>query len=106
MASFLVKNTKDTVRSMVREQYKEIANSAAKLKGSSIMPAEGWVRTIRKALDMSGAQLASRLNLSRNRISIPSSRQQPLINPNNLLTSRASELSKSHLININYNLKL
>lgn len=70
MATFSVKNPKDMVRSMVREQYKEIANSATKLKGAPIMPAEGWVRTIRKALDMSGAQLAERLNLSRNRISI------------------------------------
>ena len=70
MINFIVKNPKNTVRSMVREQYKDIANSATKLKGAPDMPAEGWVRTIRKALDMSGAQLAERLNLSRNRISI------------------------------------
>jgi len=70
MNSFLIDKPKSTVRSMVREQYREIANSATRLKGGPLPPAEGWVRTIRKALDMSGAQLAQRLNLSRNRISI------------------------------------
>ena len=70
MVSFRITKPKNTVRSMVREQYKEIANSAASFKNSAAIPAEGWVRTIRKALDMSGAQLAERLNLSRNRISI------------------------------------
>ena len=70
MIKFTIKNPTNTVRSMVHEQYKEIANSAARLKGAPKIPAEGWVRTIRKALDMSGAQLAERLNLSRNRVSI------------------------------------
>jgi hypothetical protein len=45
------------VRSMVQEQYKVIANSAQKVAGLITIPSEGWVRTIRKALDMSGAQL-------------------------------------------------
>ncbi len=34
------------------------------------MPKQGWVRTIREALDMSGAQLGARLGISRNKISI------------------------------------
>ncbi len=70
MTDFMVKKPTNIVRSMVREQYKEIANSAAKFLGIPDIPSEGWVRTIRKALDMSGAQLAERLNLSRNRISV------------------------------------
>jgi predicted DNA-binding mobile mystery protein A len=55
---------------MVKEQYKDIANSARALIKLPTPPAEGWIRSIRKALDMSGAQLASRLSLSRNRISV------------------------------------
>ncbi|PKG38947.1 mobile mystery protein A [Psychromonas sp. Urea-02u-13] len=70
MTNFSIKKPKNTVRSMVKEQYKEIVNSATNLKGIPPRPPEGWVRTIRKALDMSGAQLAKRLNLSRNRVSI------------------------------------
>ena len=83
--AFIGKNSKNTVRSMVREQYKEIANSATKLKELPMAPSEGWVRTIRKALDMSGAQLAERLNLSRNRISILERREvEGVININQL----------------------
>ncbi|MBF4223107.1 helix-turn-helix domain-containing protein, partial [Vibrio anguillarum] len=33
-------------------------------------PKNGWVRSIREALGMSGAQLGERLNLSRNQVSI------------------------------------
>jgi len=64
------KQSKNIVQSMVDEQYKEIANSASSLKGAPFRPAEGWVRTMRKALGMSGAQLAQRLNVSRNRVSV------------------------------------
>jgi len=68
----IIKDKKPTniVQSMVNEQYKEIASSAFKFKDLPFIPNEGWVRTIRKALGMSGAQLAQRLNLSRNRVSI------------------------------------
>ena len=68
----VIKNKKPTniVQSMVHEQYKEIASSAFKFKGFPFIPKEGWVRTIRKALGMSGEQLAQRLNLSRNRVSV------------------------------------
>ncbi|GAB57021.1 transcriptional regulator, XRE family [Glaciecola punicea ACAM 611] len=64
------KKSSNTVRSMIKEQYKDIANSASALKKLPTTPTEGWIRSIRKALDMSGAQLASKLNLSRNRISV------------------------------------
>jgi len=33
-------------------------------------PKEGWIRTIRKALGMSGAQLAQRMGYTRNKVSI------------------------------------
>jgi len=69
MTTFKDKRAKNIVQSMVNEQYKEIANSASSLKVAP-PPAEGWVRTMRKALEMSGAQLAQRLNLSRNRVSV------------------------------------
>lgn len=58
------------VKLMVQEHYREIADSGAKLGTAPKIPAEGWVRTIRKALDMSGAQLAERLNVSRNWVSV------------------------------------
>lgn len=61
--------TKNTVKQTVIQQYRTIANSSIGHKRLKT-PKEGWVRTIRKALGMSGAQLAERLGLSRNRISI------------------------------------
>lgn len=61
--------SKNTVKQTVLQQYRSIANSSIGHKRLST-PKEGWVRTIRKALGMSGAQLAERLGLSRNRISV------------------------------------
>jgi predicted DNA-binding mobile mystery protein A len=55
-----------SVRQAVREQYQEIVNSA--LGGGIETPAEGWIRTMRKALGMSGAQLARRMSVTRARI--------------------------------------
>lgn len=57
------------VKHTVLQQYRTIANSCLGQKLPNI-PKEGWIRTIRKALDMSGAQLAKRLGVSRNRISV------------------------------------
>ncbi len=57
------------VKQTVLEQYRTIANSSLGRELPSV-PKEGWVRTVRKALDMSGAQLAKRLGLSRNRVSV------------------------------------
>lgn len=59
-----------TVNAMVKQHYRDIAQSAALCKDVPQRPKEGWIRSIRKALGMSGAQLAQRLNLSRNRISV------------------------------------
>lgn len=61
--------TKNTVKQTVARQYRAVANSCLGHKLPP-PPKEGWVRTIRKSLGMSGTQLAERLGLSRNRISV------------------------------------
>lgn len=57
------------VKSIAIKQLKEKVNSLIGLRLPT-MPKQGWVRTIREALDMSGAQLGARLGISRNKISI------------------------------------
>lgn len=66
---FLKANTVSTVKNTVMHQYRSIANSAVGLRLFK-RPKEGWVRTIRTALDMSGAQLGFKAGLTRNKISI------------------------------------
>lgn len=60
---------KNTVKNTVMHQYRAIANSTV---GFCLFkkPKEGWVRTIRTALGMSGSQLGKIMGLSRNRISV------------------------------------
>ena len=54
------------VKQTAREQYRGIVDLA---QGSAIhVPQEGWIRTVRKALGMSGAQLARRLAVTRARV--------------------------------------
>jgi predicted DNA-binding mobile mystery protein A len=58
-------NVKDTAR----KQYVRIADrSSTEQLGAVQRPSEGWLATIRKALGMSGAQVAMRMNVSRNAI--------------------------------------
>jgi predicted DNA-binding mobile mystery protein A len=55
-----------SVKQAVREQYQATVNLA---QGGNIhIPPEGWIRTVRKALGMSGAQLARRMGVTRARI--------------------------------------
>lgn len=55
-----------SVRQAVREQYQALVDLT---QGSNIaIPVEGWIRTVRKALGMSGAQLARRMGVTRARI--------------------------------------
>ncbi|QKC82739.1 mobile mystery protein A [Mesorhizobium sp. NZP2077] len=55
-----------SVRQAVRQQYQAVVDLA---RGGNIrVPAEGWIRTVRKALGMSGAQLAGRMGVTRARI--------------------------------------
>ena len=52
---------------IARQQYQRIVDHAT---GHAAPPAprEGWLRTVRKALGMSGAQLAKRMGVSRARV--------------------------------------
>ena len=60
---------KATVKKTVLRQYREIVDSVINIFIPTV-PKEGWVRTIRKALDMSGAQLADRAGMTRNKVSV------------------------------------
>ncbi|MCJ9672469.1 MULTISPECIES: mobile mystery protein A [unclassified Neorhizobium] len=54
------------VKQTVRRQYQAIVDTA---HGNDIeRPAEGWIRTVRRALGMSGAQLAKKMGVTRSRI--------------------------------------
>lgn len=66
---FIQTNPKSTVKKIVMHQRRAIANSAVGFRLPK-KPKEGWVRTIRTALGMSGSQLGGRMGLSRNRISV------------------------------------
>jgi predicted DNA-binding mobile mystery protein A len=54
------------VKQAVREQYQATVNRIP--VGAIQVPPEGWMRTVRKALGMSGAELARRMGVSRARI--------------------------------------
>jgi predicted DNA-binding mobile mystery protein A len=56
-----------SIKSTVREQYQRLANGAQSYSGLR-RPPEGWLRTARKALDMSGSQLAKRMGVTRARV--------------------------------------
>jgi predicted DNA-binding mobile mystery protein A len=56
------------VRRTVRQQYRGMVDRAAASAREMHLPPEGWLRSARKALGMSGAQLARRLGVSRARI--------------------------------------
>jgi len=56
-----------TVKAIVQQQYQRIVNGAAS-HASLQTPPEGWLRTARKALGMSGAQLAKRMGVTRARV--------------------------------------
>jgi predicted DNA-binding mobile mystery protein A len=54
-----------SIRSHVTHQYQGVVDHAAVHASALQRPVEGWLRTARKALGMSGAQLARRLGVSR-----------------------------------------
>jgi predicted DNA-binding mobile mystery protein A len=58
-----------SVKRAVLRQYREMADHAAIQARALHRPSEGWLRTVRKALGMSGAQLARRVGVTRARIS-------------------------------------
>lgn len=55
-----------SVKQAIRQQYQAVVDLAH--GGNIQVPAEGWIRTVRKALGMSGAQLAGRMSVTRARI--------------------------------------
>ncbi|RTR35900.1 mobile mystery protein A [Shewanella canadensis] len=71
MYSFQTKPLKQKaiVKKTVLRQYREIVDGVINIF-TPTAPKEGWVRTIRKALDMSGAQLAERAGMTRNKVSV------------------------------------
>ena len=58
-----------SVKRTVHQQYQIVVNQAAVHAETLRTPFEGWLRTTRKALGMSGAQLARRMGVTRARIS-------------------------------------
>lgn len=57
-----------SVKRVVRQQYQAIVDHAASQAAALRVPSEGWLRTVRKALGMSGAQLGRRMGVTRARI--------------------------------------
>lgn len=57
-------NVKDTAR----KQYARIVNRHVQQLESITKPAEGWLATLRKALGMSGSEVAARIGVSRNAV--------------------------------------
>jgi len=55
------------VKTIVRQQYQRIVDNAASHAGLQT-PLEGWLRTVRNALGMSGAQLARKMGVTRARV--------------------------------------
>lgn len=56
-----------SVKSIAQYQYQRIVD-AALIHASLQTPPEGWLRTVRKALGMSGAQLAKKMGVTRARV--------------------------------------
>ena len=54
-----------SIKPIITRQYREKLNQTASKFQGSALPAEGWIRTARKALGMSAAQLARRLGKTR-----------------------------------------
>ncbi len=54
-----------SVKPVITRQYREKLNQAALKFQGFALPPEGWIRTARKALGMSAAQLARRLGRTR-----------------------------------------
>ena len=58
-----------TMKQILLRQYQQIVDQAAESVAGLPLPQEGWIRTMRNALGMSGAQLARKLKMSRAQIS-------------------------------------
>ena len=59
-----------SIENIVLKQYQEKVNQAVQqFGGPSLSVSEGWLRTVRKALGMSGPQLAKRLGVTKWQVS-------------------------------------
>jgi predicted DNA-binding mobile mystery protein A len=56
------------VKTIVRQQYRSIVDNAAASRAGLKTPPEGWLRTVRNALGMSGAELAKKMGVTRARV--------------------------------------
>jgi predicted DNA-binding mobile mystery protein A len=54
------------IKTVARRQYQHITDDA--VGRYPARPPEGWLRTVRKALGMSGAQLARKMGITRSRV--------------------------------------
>jgi predicted DNA-binding mobile mystery protein A len=57
-----------SVKTIVQQQYRGIVDSAAASVAGLKTPPEGWLRTVRSALGMSGAEVANKMHVTRARI--------------------------------------
>lgn len=58
-----------SIKTVIARQLRERINATRQQIGDLNPPSEGWLRTVRKALGMSGAQLARRMGMTRGAIS-------------------------------------
>ena len=58
-----------SIRDIVNRQYRALVNRAATSAKPLSIPKEGWIATMRKALGMTGAQLARRRGITRAQVS-------------------------------------
>jgi predicted DNA-binding mobile mystery protein A len=56
-----------SVKTVVQQQYRSIVDGAASVTNPGIPP-EGWLRTVRNALGMSGADVAKKMGVTRARV--------------------------------------
>ena len=54
-----------SIKAVIARQLREKVNATRSQLGELDTPSEGWLRTMRKALSMSGAQLARRMGMTR-----------------------------------------
>ncbi len=57
-----------SVKTIVQQQYRGIVDNAAASVAGLKTPPEGWLRTVRSALGMSGAEVAKKMGVTRARV--------------------------------------
>jgi predicted DNA-binding mobile mystery protein A len=57
-----------SVKTVVQQQYRSIVDGAATSVAGLRIPPEGWLRTVRNALGMSGTDVAKKMGVTRARV--------------------------------------